>query len=138
MNNPRPKKSVKAFEDVPFFGQRSITLDESEGQIRFVNCLWPKSFLAFGCHKDISVSLDDVDAVQEVGRGQFLRLYLDTAQGRCVVAPTWQGFDKLRFELFRIFPNHVGAAGGWGPYITMVAFMVTVFAIVGIIIYMLL
>lgn len=124
--------------EFPGADKRRIVVDAGERHVTFVNCLWPRRFLARGYEGYHCCGFEDIVSAREFGAGKLRRLYISTRHGRCAVSPEWTGYDELRDALQSI--STVTTGGGWldDPRVLMPAMFVVVFGIVSLVIYLLL
>ena len=82
--------------------ERRITVDAGWREVTFVNCLWPRRFLAGGYEAYHRCGFADVLTAHGFGVGRYRRLHVGTRRGRRAVSPDWDGYESLRAALGRI------------------------------------
>lgn len=78
---------------------RWVTFDRRRGELTFVNCFWPRRFLAAGPAAEYVCPAAELTDAREVGAGPLRRLSVSTREGRCLIAPGWSGYAALRDAL---------------------------------------
>ncbi|MEW4528415.1 MAG: hypothetical protein ACF8PG_13240 [Maioricimonas sp. JB045] len=118
--------------------ERRITVNVGRREVTFVNCLWPRRFLARGYEPVHTCPFDDILEARDFGAGELRRLVIATRRGRCAVSADWIGFGPLRETLQQIASVTESGRLMDNPWILMPTLLVVIFGIVGGIIWLLL